>query len=782
MTKYASYSLDAHGPTAVPDRTATRRAILDRLDAVRRGKWLILLVFAGVLAGTIAYTYSLAPEYEAYALLMVDERPTASGANEMPALRLFEPGGLGNREVANQALIIQQSLVIAERTAERLLTLRTDPETGSPLPLLAHEADEPAPSARDLALHLQHAVISVEPQQDGVDAIWIRATSPSAREAALVANVFSDEYVQRTRETSRTHLSASRDFLEQQIGALHAELTATEENIRSFRADRGAVDLDEETRLTIGQIANLEAALDEVRIEGQMRAAALKSVEQELGKLQPRLAQRVASTVGEEIEQTQREIASLELYVEQVLTRNPALRDDPEANEDLKTARQKIAQHERRVRALSNRYVDEMLAAGGIDPTSSAPGEGVGYVARLNQQLVDERTALSGLQAKEAALQQRLDGYTRNLRAIPEQSTTLARLERNRQSTEQLYLSLVDKLQEARLAEEAELGFARVIRPAITPAAPVRPRRGLTLGLGALLGLLFGVGAAAARQHLDARIYTPEVLRAGEHPLLTVVPDMRPMIRKEFSKDEHILAAGHQVRTTLAALLTPFSAAAESYRHLYLRLQNSRPEGSLRSVLITSADVAAGKSTTALNLAITAARAGKRTLVVDADLRRPSLRSYMDVDVPADFLALVQGDDASFDPNLLATGLDNLYALPTAASPTTPAGLLSSERMRALLGVFRRHFDLVIFDSPPVLLTTDALVLSQRCDATVIVAASGRTDAHGLTQAVAELREAGATVVGTVLNQFNPSFGDGYYPSYGAHAYYHDQVLLPSAS
>lgn len=762
----------AAGPA--PEEVRTKMALHDKLEVVRRGKWLILAVFSLVMLGTAAYTFTADPVYEAYTLLMVDPQPSAGGGEAIAGLDLLGGNSLSNRNVSNQALIIQQSLVIAERTASELMALGKDPETGEPLRLLQANEEGLSPTNKELAIRLQNGIVNVVPQQEGVDAIWIRATSAAPAEAALIANVFADEYVQRTRETSRQHLTASRDFLEEQIAKLYRELTSTEDRIRAYRTTKGAVDLDEETRHTIAQIAQLEASLDETRIDRQMREASRQSVERELRQIQPRLAQRVASGAEKEIQKTQEKIAELELHTEQILLRNPQLRANPNQNEDLRQINSQIAQYRNSVRALSEQYVSEMLAVGGIDPTAEASG--MGYVARLNQQLVDERIALSGLEAKENALEQRLSTYTRNLSNIPTQATELAQLERARQSTERLYVSLVERLQEAQIAEESELGFARVIRPALTPTAPVRPRRELNLILGALLGLIFGLGAAIARHKLDTRVYTPDALRNSDHHLLSVIPDMRPMIQQDFRRKQTVIAEGHTVSTTLAALLNPFSPAAEAYRRLYMRLLSSRADASLRTVLITSPEEAAGKSTTAINLAITAARAGKRTLIVDADLRRPALLRYLELPPRPDFGALLMDDSIPLEVSTFATGFTNLYAIGAHPIDTYP-DLLESSRTKELMAWFERHFDLVIFDSPPALLTTDALVLAGQCDATVLVASAGDTSAEALTQTVEDLRETGATLIGTVLNQFNPTNMYGYQATYGyqSSAYYRDR-------
>lgn len=753
-----------------PEGSRAKKALYEKLELLRRGKWIILIVFTLVMAGTAAYTFSLAPVYEAYTLVMIDPRPTKVTSESNIALDLLGSEGLNNRNVANQALIIQQSLTIAERAARRLMVMEHMPGTYEPLHLLLNVPARDSVSIHNVALHLQRNVVKVTPQQEGVDALWIKATSTSAPEAALIANVFTNEYVDRTRETSRQHLTASRTFLEDQIAKLHAQLATTEDSIRTYRIEKSAVNLDEETKFTITQIAQLEAALDEVRIERRMHEASKESLERELSQIQPRLAQRVASGVEKEIEQTQAEVAKLELYMEQILIQNPSLRDKVDQNKDLSDTRRKIDELKARVQRLSEQYVSEMMAVGGIDPTSKVSG--MRYVAQLNEQLADERIMLSGLAAKEEALEQRLGVYSANLSSIPTQATVLARLERTRQSAERLYISLIAKLQEAQVAEESELGFARIIRPALEPSYPIRPRRLLNLFLGGILGLVFGVGAAALRHRVDTRVYTPDVLRGREYQLLSVVPDMRPMIRNDFQREQKVLTNGREVSTTLAALLNPFSPAAEAYQRLFMRLQRSTPTGMPQTVVITSPEPEAGKSTTVINLAITAARSGIRTLMIDADLRKPALCKYLELSPRPDFDKMLRNEALTWDPPVFATGISDLYAIASdTPSDTSPSILLNSDRMDKLLEHFRQHFELIIFDTPPVLLVTDALILAAKCDATILMASAGNTSSEALAQSMDDLRDIGATVIGTVLNQFDVTHIYGYQSTYGYSAY-----------
>lgn len=758
-----------------PNPTEPKKALQDALEIMRRGRWLFLLVLLLTVGGIAYLNHTLPSEYEAAALLLLDTSSEEPGANLPPS----EAGGpvFQSRKLSNQALILGQSLTLAERTADRLLETRQVPGSGEPLTLI-YEDGQLLPKA-DLAKRLQDYYVEVEPANEDQDAdgIWVRAVSPLAGEAALVANLFAEEYVTLARETGRQHVIASRTFLEEQIERRQAELLALEEQIEAYQSREGAMSLDDEAQRSIAQIASLEASLDDAEIEVSMREAALRSLEEELQQLHPRLTQRVASGVELEITLTQQQIAQLEERVAQIYQRNPELRHDPNGHADLTQLTTQIAELQARSHRLSEQYVDEVFAAGGIDPRSSEGG--FSRLSELKQRLAEERVAYSGAQARVTALRERLRDYSRRLVSIPAHSMQLAQLERARQSTEQLYLSLLQKLQEARIAEESRIGFAQVIRPASPPEDPARPNKPLNLALGTILGLLLGIGAAVGRHKLDTRLYTPNDVREHGYNLLGVIPDMRGPIRKAFQRQRHVRVEWRDVSTNLLSLLSPRSPIAEAYRRFHNTLQHTEAgAGRVQTVLVTSPEMGAGKSVTALNLAITASQAGLRTLVVDADLHRPALHTYLGYMPSPDLSLTLLEQRALVRIDQFASGIPNLYALTLRDHTAIPAELLGSPGVRDLIARLRNAFDLIVFDTPPALVATDAALLATQCDATIVVVASGQTKAEDVKETLDELDKVGARVAGMVLNRFDPSQVYGYKSTYKDRYRYYDRSRM----
>jgi capsular exopolysaccharide synthesis family protein len=339
----------------------------------------------------------------------------------------------------------------------------------------------------------------------------------------------------------------------------------------------------------------------------------------------------------------------------------------------------------------------------------------------------------------------------------------LAQVRRAHRSTEQLYDRLTEQLQAVRIAEESEIGTAQVLRSAVAPETPQGGNGRTILILGGVLGLLLGVVVAVVRDKLDVRIHTPDDLEERAVPLIGVIPDLDAFATARYDGAEKTTVDGQAVSTALPVLLAPQSADAEAFRQLYVNLQFSRADTVIQTIVVTSAEKGAGKSTTAVNLALAAAQTGRRTLLIDADLRRPTLHALLGITGrggPGLEEALRQPAETA--AAAAPTGADNLWAL-TTDTPSAGAGpLLRSPRMRAWLNALRADFDAIVVDTPPVFVASESVMIATQSDATVVVARAGSTAGDALDQTLDRLESLGAPVAGVVLNRFDPTYVYGY--------------------
>jgi capsular exopolysaccharide synthesis family protein len=754
------------------DRTDRRSSQLhDLLQTLWTGKWMILGVVAAVVLAAAVYTYTIPTTYRTSSLLLVDRDGQTSVLSGLGRGRT-SPFGQQDQTLQNELLILRQSRTISTRVAERLKDMGTHPETGAPLQIVRGPEGERL-STSAIAGKVQ-GMISAQPGSEQTDALYISATSNHAYEASLVVNLYAEEYIQRTREKSREDLKASREFLEEQADTLRQDVQAAEQEIEEYMQREKAVSLDQETGRVVSQISELESERAQLRIELDMKQAALASQRDELQKIEPKLAERLSSNLEPRLSELQTEKAKLESKIDRIERQNPDLDPSSRLGRELQDMKARTETLERRTDSLARRYVEESLAAGGVASSSGTEGggggQGVAYVAQQRRELAQKRIEINGLEARIGAITDRLQENRQKLQEIPRRSMTLAQLQRERRSAEQIYSFVQEKLQEARLAEQSEMGYAEVIRPA-GPGYPVGPDTRKNLMLAFMLGLVLGGGLVILREQLDTRIHQPADLRDHGHSVLGVVPSMTQMIENEFGGRDTIDVDGRPLRTTLAMIVSPMSAAAEAYRRIRTNLQFARPDDGVHTLALSSADKGAGKTTTCANLALALASAGEETVVIDADLRRPWLHEVLGQPREPGLSTVLYDEPSSFEA--YETDIDHLSVIPAGAEVPNPAELLGSGRMQRLIETLEEQFDYVLIDTPPALLFSDMLGLAPHCDGSVLVARAGETDGHAFDHTVDRLRDVDADLIGCVLNQFDADsilYSDG--SNYGyAYAY-----------
>lgn len=744
--------------------TPRKKQIEDALDLLYRRRWVILGTFALVAAAAAAYLFTRTSMYRAETLVMVDLTKASSGDSQLDfaGTNAFVRD---NRSVATELFVLQNSRGIHQRVNERLADENGRRPPGSPI---FEQADR--------------AVFS---------AIKISVVSPDPQAAADLANAYAEEYVDQTKISSRSYLTAQRELLEEQKERLEGELEAAEGTLESAVRNGGAAAIQGQASAIVSRLANLESERDIAQIELQTQRNQLASLNSELNNISPQLTSRMTSD-------NRQEIARIEAQIEALRARRLPMAQYEEARDRDPSMRPEVAAIDRQIERLDRQRIqlateetEQIMSAGG----RAAPEEAMAFVAELRGRASETRVSLSGLQGRINTLNQRIAEARAQLGRVPGTSTAVARGERDRQQAAQTYQYVVSQLQEIRVAEEAEPGYARILKAADVPGGAFGPGPARNLALALLGGLGLGLALAFGLDRIDNRVHKPEDVSELGLSVLEAIPDLAPLIRDELGGVEAIDVDGRPVAAELVALHAPLSPASETYRHLRTGVQFSRPDVVVRSVLFTSAGAGEGKSTTAANLAITLAQAGRKTILIDADIRRPRQQDLFGM--PGDYglaqlLDLAEGDisvlrealDTSF-----RRGVDNLYVVPTGAVAAetrtvatpgqperlripNPSELLGSPQMRAFLNAVKEIADVVIIDTPPVLAATDAVLLSTQADATVLVTRAGHTKAGDVDQALAHLDDVGAHVVGGVLNGFSLEHAFGYAYSYGHYSRY----------
>jgi len=369
---------------------------------------------------------------------------------------------------------------------------------------------------------------------------------------------------------------------------------------------------------------------------------------------------------------------------------------------------------------------------------------------------------LQALNTRIKSIDDQIDENRRKLEDFPPLEAEQLRLQSNVTTAQQLFAQLQESYQVNRINEADDGGRVQLLDEATTPSFAISPNRKRDAAYSLVIGLLLGVALALLLERLDDTVKSPDELR--EKMDVTVV-GLIPAI------DTADVAAGGQ-SPTIGRLVThadPRSPVAEAYRSLRTNLAFARTTQAVQTIVVASPGPGDGKSTTAANLAITFAQQGQRTLLIDADMRRAVLDKTFDLPRTPGLTDLIVGA-ATLERAARETQVPNLFVLPSGQFPPNPSELLGSPAMREVLRLAKEQFDVILFDSPPLLAVTDAAVLSTLVDGTVLVVRTASTAREAVRRALGQLRAVHSRVLGAVLNDVDMR-GGGYYGGYGYYYY-----------
>ena len=341
-------------------------------------------------------------------------------------------------------------------------------------------------------------------------------------------------------------------------------------------------------------------------------------------------------------------------------------------------------------------------------------------------------------------------------------------LKRESEADKSLYEGLLTKLKEAGISEGLKSSNLRVVDPAMIPSYPARPAKARNIALAFLVGLVGGIGLALLREYLDNTVKTPDDIETLTRlPSLAVVPAFGDggSRKRRMGIFGSPSTNGHEKRIELVAQHLPKSQMSEAFRALRTALLLSQPDHPPQVILVTSALPREGKTTAAANLAVTLAQLGDKTVLVDADLRKPGVGRLLNLGSGkyaglSSYLAGVSTLDLVTVPH---PAIPNLAAIPTGPLPPNPADLLSSHKLADAIAELRTKYKFVVIDSPPIMAATDAVILSVQADGVLLVVRSGETPKEAFTRTRDLLTSVKSRLLGVVLNAVDASAPDYYY-------------------
>lgn len=782
-------------PTNVPVQLRPRREEIDFalvVGALRR-RWVLLAGCIGLgVAGALLYAWYAPQTYRATTSLRVDAKlgslpevyRTVSEEGELATemevlqsyslaeavvdslglqLRVIQP-----RRARRSALVTDLHVTPAADTGTYQFTRRADGQISitagpereplTPKIMPGSEVRLPGVSFRlASSLPIDHGfVLRVDQREDaiarfrggldltrsGTESKIVTArytdTDPVVVRDAL--NTLTGQYLRRRQSEHRIEARSTATFIQGQLDTLQPELTKAENQLRAFQERSRVVAPEVEGTTQVTRLASLEAERAGVEAERQALAQLLQEIQASASSGPPGSPSSVRRLIAFptllRTNAASQILGSLAAVEEQ---RAVLLQRRMPADPEVRFLDARVREQEDKLRGMAETY-------------------------------------LQGLTNQVAALDSSMAGFRRELAAVPARAVQYARLEREPKRLAEMVELLQTRLNEARIAEAAQDPSVQVVDPAIAPSKPFRPRLSLSLAFGLFLGILIGGGAVFFREYRDNTVHTRyDVHWATGIPVLGLIPrllihrrrtsalpaGLRRLRHLPFRSKWHHRNGKHRGRSILlidtGALpkTAPFGGHhSEAYNRLRMNIQSLEHSEDTRVIVVTSPLPRDGKTTSAINLAYTLLEAGRRVLLIDADLRRGSIGSRLGA-TWGPGLAEVLRDAVPLEQavrRLEVEGVGQLAFLTAGVLPEEPARLLAAERMRLLISQVRQQYDAVILDSPPLNVVPDAALLGSLSDGVLIVARAGATAPEALAFTVEQLRNVRAPLLGAVLN------------------------------
>lgn len=704
-------------------------SVLQIWRVLRARIWLL----AGCALGTVLVALGLSllttKRFDASARILLD----LQSSDTLGLEQAINPAGLDNNtRLQTQIRVLQSNTIAAE--VFRQLGLQQKKEFAGKLAQSSAFDELSLPSrTRLVALFQRSLKVELIPKTQIID---IRFRSADPRLASEVANALAANFIEHNFQTKYRATVQTSTWLTQQLDDLKKRAQTAQDNLLGYQRQTGILGVDEIHNIITAKLDELNRQLtgaEGERIVKEARYRIARTGSPEL--IANMLPEGVLGALHKRRSEARSQYAQLGEKYGTSYPRLVQLRSD-------------IAQLDSEIDEQTQRLIEQSRAE---------------YDASLT---TERMLAASFSRQKQAAYK------------LNESAVQYAILRRDVESSRDLYEGLLRKLKEAGILASLKSSNMNIVDPATPPVEPAVPNLPLNLGLGLMSGLLAGVTAAFLLDSADSSIRTADDLESYcGLPSLGIIPQVRAPSHAMQKLQPAVHARSPNVLITLAH---PNSGAAEAFRALRTALLLSSCDAPPRTTVVTSALAGDGKTFTAMNLAIVLTQAHQRVLLVDADLRRPSIHTVLRMPRQGGLSGCLAG---TIDPGSVITEIrqaPGLFTLMAGYSTPYPSEMLASHRMQELLEGWRREFDYIVIDTPPVLAVTDAVICASMADAVILVARSQKTGRQSLSRAREILQRAKAPIVGGVVNDVVLN-SESYYAYYGNYAekqqlYYHSEA------
>ncbi len=577
--------------------------------------------------------------------------------------------------------------------------------------------------------------------------IEIHYRSPDRNLAAAVVNTLTTTYIQQNFKTRFESTMQASDWLSKQLVDLEIKVQTSQEKLVQYQKEHEILGIDEKQNIITSKLDELNKELTAAESDRMEKESVYRLVQSGDPETAAAAAVGGSSSGGGSgaslMEKLRSQQADLKIQVAQL-------------SSQFGTSYPKVMQLDNQLKEVNTQLGIEMNKI--VSRVRSA------YLAALQH---------------ESMLREALNKQKQEANKLNESAINYSLLKRDVDSYRTLYEGLMEKLKEAGVTAGLKSNNIRSVDDARVPTVPAEPNVLRNLAFALALGLTTGIGLAFLLEGIDNTVRTPEQAQViSALPSLGMIPMGSRAGLESSSRQRLMVASASRESVELITQSRPQSQMAESYRALRTSLLLTSLGAPPKVILITSALPQEGKSTTSINTAVVLAQKGTRVLLIDADLRRPSIHKTLGLGPKTGLSNVLTGNATLQQAVTRSAILPTLFILSAGTPPPNPAELLASANMKDMLAQLREQYDHIIIDTPPTLSVTDAVVMSPGADAVVLVIRSGQTTKQALRRSRDILLQVNAHVAGVLLNAVDLSSPDYYYyyeyqGKYG-HRYYQE--------
>jgi polysaccharide biosynthesis transport protein len=592
------------------------------------------------------------------------------------------------------------------------------------------------------------------------DVLKIGVISTDSTEAIFLANRISEVYRQFDLAGGQGEIQSVLIFLDSQIVKYEDRLEILEDELKHFKSENQIYSLDGSAGLMLEDLTYYENIYYTNIAELEVTQERIKYLKKQLTESEQALMDEITNTNNPMIVALRGKIAELEAQKIQQMV------DEGWSEESLQSR-----DFNRRISEMKitlTKITESLILSGWSEE------DPFGASQEIFNKIVEQEVGVHAARSRANEYKKLVDQMSTRLTLLPTQTLQYARLERELSLNENLYLTMKKKYEEFRITESGQMGKVRILDPAVV-AIKVKPDIKMNMLLGVIFATGFGLGYAFLREYLDNTVKAVEHLERKGLTVLGIIPDLSQQNINGGDKSKMMPSkGGTDFQRRLITYEDPKSPISESYRTLRTNITYASADKVIKSLIISSPQPGEGKSTTVANLAIAFAQLRKRVLLIDTDLRKPVQHNVFGHPRGPGIAEYLIGEITDFSTLILKTKVDNLSIVTAGGLPPNPSELLGSNRMSELVAQLEQDWDMVLFDSPPIVAVTDASMISAEIDAMVMVVKAGQTDKSAIDRAIDTLNNVKAPLVGVILNAANPeTLGGKYSYYYSYYSYYH---------